>query len=95
MQNFDKHADFELLRAIDKKAKSLDDNMKIKSLQNTQFSLDTLPLSSSNFILKMDSDLIKNRIELLFEFSKAVDGLLQDTFFEEHVSENSLAFKIK
>jgi hypothetical protein len=43
----------------------------------------------------MDPDLVENRVELLFKFSKSVDAILPDTFFEENVTENSIANKIK
>lgn len=43
----------------------------------------------------MDADLVLNRVALLFRFSKSVDALFPDTFFEKDVSESSIANKIK
>ena len=52
-------------------------------------------MASNSPLKKLDIDLIQNRVNLLFSFSKSVDALLPDTFFEENVSENSIANKIK
>lgn len=52
-------------------------------------------MASNSPLKKLDIDLIQNRSNLLFRFSKSVDALLPDTFFEENVSENSIASKIK
>ena len=52
-------------------------------------------LATHSKVKCMDNDLVQNRVNLLFKFSKSVDALLDDTFFESDVSENSIAYKIK
>jgi len=43
----------------------------------------------------MDSDLVQNRVSLIFKFNQSVDALLDDTFFEQDNNKNSIANKIK
>lgn len=69
--------------------------MEIKQLRETQFDLSSFQLGTHSKVKKMDPELLQNRINLLFNFSKSVDDLLPSTFFEENVSELSIANKIK
>lgn len=95
LSNFDKDADFDLLRSVDKRIKSINSPSGIKELRETQFDASTFPMATNSPLKKMDLDLIQNRVTLLFRFSKSVNALLPDTFFEENVSDNSIACKIK
>jgi hypothetical protein len=95
LSNFDKDADFDLLRCIDRRIKSIGADAVIKDLRETQFDASVFPMGSNSPLKKLDIDLIQNRSNLLFTFSKSIDALLPDTFFEENVSENSIASKIK
>jgi len=95
LSDFDKGADFDLLRCIDRRIKSIGSDTGIKELRETQFIASNFSMASNSPLKKLDIDLIQNRTDLLFKFSKSVEALLPDTFFEENVSEKSIANKIK
>lgn len=69
--------------------------MQIKELRETQFDLSSFQLATHSKVKNMDRDLVQNRVNLLFNFSKSVDDLLPSTYFEESMSKNSIANKIK
>jgi len=52
-------------------------------------------MANENIIKKLDHDLVQNRVNLLFNFSKSVDALLPDTYFSENSFKGSIADLIK
>jgi len=81
LENFNKDADFDLLRSIDKRVKDINSSKEIKNLRETQINLSAFELGQDSAVKKMDHDLVQNRVDLLFRFSKSVDTLLPDTYF--------------
>ena len=88
--NFNKDADFELLRSIDKRVHDLNESDEIKNLRETQFDQSTFKLANDSAVKKMNTDLVQNRVDLLFRFSKSVDTLLPDTYFQENAFKGSI-----
>ena len=65
LKDFDKEADFDLLRCVDRRIKSINSPSGIKELRETQFDASTFPLAVNSLLKTMDLDLIQNRVNLV------------------------------
>lgn len=61
----------------------------------TQFNSSLLKFGASSSLKKMDPDLLNSRISLLIDLSQSVQRLIEYTYFEEDMTEESIAYKIK
>ena len=57
LKNFDKDADFELIRAIDRRIMS-SSVMKLANYKESQFNVNDLALATNSKVKSMDSDLV-------------------------------------